>query len=194
MDEATLKRATEPFFSTKGVGKGTGLGLSMVHGLASQLGGSMVISSRSGMGTRIDLWLPVSAERAEIPSDDVGAVEAAGRTGVALLVDDEPTVRGSTADMLMDLGFEVVEAESAVQALALAQDGQHFDLLLTDHLMPGMTGTELAREVQARWPGRPVLVISGFAEGEGVDEDLPRLTKPFRQAELAQMLAEITTP
>jgi CheY-like chemotaxis protein len=113
---------------------------------------------------------------------------------VALLVDDEPTVRGSTADMLMDLGFEVVEAESAVQALALAQDGQHFDLLLTDHLMPGMTGTELAREVQARWPGRPVLVISGFAEGEGVDEDLPRLTKPFRQAELAQMMAEITTP
>jgi len=194
MDEATLRRATEPFYSTKGVGKGTGLGLSMVHGLASQLGGAMVIDSAPGKGTKVTLWLPVSAE--PLPQALISTRESEGPLGpgVVLLVDDEDAVRNSTADMLSDLDYAVIEATSAAEALALIEAGQHFDLLLTDHLMPGMSGTELARRVRARWPSRPVLVISGFAEEEGIHPDLPRLTKPFRQTELVQILEEITAP
>jgi signal transduction histidine kinase len=119
MDEATLKRAVEPFFSTKGIGKGTGLGLSMVHGLASQLGGALNVESRPGIGTNIELWLPAS----DLPADEAGlaapASAAPARAGTALLVDDEELVRESTAGMLEDLGYEVVQAACAEEALRL---------------------------------------------------------------------------
>jgi CheY-like chemotaxis protein len=94
-------------------------------------------------------------------------------------------VRMSTADMLVELGFSVLEANSAENALRIVDSGQAFDLLITDHLMPGMTGVDLSHAVRARRPETPVLIISGFAEAEGIASDLPRLTKPFRQAELA---------
>ena len=191
MDDATMKRAVEPFFSTKGIGKGTGLGLSMVHGLASQLGGAMTLQSKPGLGTKIELWLPISAKAAELRSECVDPQPSVAGAGIVLLVDDEATVRTSTADMLLDLGYEVVEAASAREALKLLEGGLRADLLLTDHLMPGMTGTELARVARERMPGVPVLLISGFAEAEGVAPDLPRLTKPFRQAELASMLSTL---
>ncbi len=93
---------------------------------------------------------------------------------------------------LADLGYEVVEAVSGAEALRLIEREQAFDLLVTDHLMPGVTGAELAREVRGRWPERPVLVISGYADADGLAPDLPRLTKPFRQAELARALADLT--
>ena len=193
MDDATARRATEPFFSTKGIGKGTGLGLSMVHGLVSQLGGSMTIVSRPGQGTTVELWLPVSADSAEPIERLANDMHQALRAGVALLVDDEEIVRNSTADMLVELGYQVIEAASATEALALIENGLQFDLLLTDHLMPGMTGTDLARRVRRRWPRHPVLVVSGFAEADGVASDIPRLTKPFRQADLARSLAAFST-
>jgi PAS domain S-box-containing protein len=191
MDAATRKRAVEPFFSTKGIGKGTGLGLSMVHGLASQLGGAMHIASEPGFGTKIELWLPVSAEPAGPVASAQAECPVAQGAGTVLLVDDEETVRTSTADMLADLGYQVFEAATAAEALALLESGLRVDLLLTDHLMPGMTGTDLAREARDRWPGCPVLLISGFAEADGVAPDLPRLTKPFRQAELAAALQDL---
>jgi CheY-like chemotaxis protein len=106
-------------------------------------------------------------------------------------VDDEDLARASTADMLADLGYEVVEAASAEQALQLFDQGLRADVLVTDHLMPGKTGVDLAREVQSRRIGAAVVIISGFAEMEGVAPDLPRLTKPFRQSELADMLSTI---
>ena len=188
MDQATLERAVEPFFSTKGIGKGTGLGLSMVHGLAAQLGGALVVQSTLGEGTTVELWLPVSARL--VGSDGEGVEAVVGRIGrgVALLVDDEELVRMSTADMLVDLGFEVAEASSAEEALRLIKGGIKPDLLVTDHLMPGMTGAELAREARALNPSLPVLVVSGYAEVDGIAPDLPRLTKPFRNAELATSL------
>ncbi|MFC7536104.1 PAS domain S-box protein [Sphingomonas sp. GCM10030256] len=198
MDEATLARAIEPFFSTKGVGKGTGLGLSMVHGLSSQLGGALTIRSRLGVGTNVELWLPISTAGAELdavapPSPAEGGVEA-GR-GTALLVDDEDLVRLSTADMLADVGYRVVEASSAEEALRLfKRSSGSFDLLVTDHLMPGMNGTDLAREARALRPDLPVLIVSGYAESEGIAPDLPRLTKPFRKDELAASLAEVRKP
>ena len=167
MDKATLKRAVEPFFSTKGVGKGTGLGLSMVYGLAAQLGGAMTISSKPGLGTRVDLWLQVAPQPAEADRQ-VKVAATANVSGTVLLVDDEDLVRSSTADMLADLGYAVVEAPSAEEGLRLVAQGLQPDVLVTDHLMPGMDGVELARLLREQLPRLRLLVVSGYAEAEGV--------------------------
>jgi signal transduction histidine kinase/CheY-like chemotaxis protein len=191
MDEATRARAIEPFFSTKGVGQGTGLGLSMVHGLAAQLGGAMRISSRLGEGTSIDLWLPLAFAEIERPAEAASAASD-GHFGAVLLVDDEPLIRMSTADMLGDLGYTVTEAASAEAALDIVATGFAPDILITDHLMPGITGTELASRIQEQLPATSVLIISGYADVEGIAPNVPRLTKPFRETDLAAMLEELT--
>ena len=192
MDRDVMARAIEPFFSTKGIGKGTGLGLSMVHGLASQLGGALTISSKPGVGTNIDLWLPVTADPAPADESAAAAATANGGEGIVLLVDDEELVRASTAHMLAELGYAVVEASSAEEALGLVDGGRAFDLLVTDHLMPGTTGADLARAVRSRRGEVPVLIISGYADADAIAPDLPRLTKPFRQDELAMKIATVT--
>ena len=189
MDEATRLRAIEPFFSTKGVGQGTGLGLSMVHGLAAQLGGTLTIQSRPGIGTNVELWLPIDLTLTPDVAVQAAKVPSGSARGLALLVDDEEVVRTITADMLEELGFEVRQADSGEAALALVADGMRPDLLVTDHLMPGMTGVDLARAVQERVRGLPVLIVSGYAEAEGVAPDPPRLNKPFKSAELAASVA-----
>ena len=192
MDRETLTRSIEPFFSTKGIGKGTGLGLSMVHGLASQLGGSMTVMSEPGEGTTVAIWLPVT----EADDRPVGrpATKAEPRrfSGTVLLVDDEAVVRGSTADMLSDLGFDVVEAGSAEKAIIMLGQLPDLRLLVTDHLMPGMTGAKLAESFRQLRPGVPVLIITGYAEADGIPPDLRRLNKPFRQSELVAVLNELT--
>ena len=191
MDEATLARAVEPFFSTKGVGKGTGLGLSMAHGLASQLGGTLTIQSRLDVGTNVELWLPVSDAPEETESARVEAAPQVAAAGAALLVDDEELVRLSIADMLSDLGYTVVEASSGEEALRLIREGLLPDLLVTDHLMPGINGTDLARLIRSEHPQVQILLVSGYAETDGVAPDLPRLTKPFRGDELAASIAAL---
>jgi signal transduction histidine kinase/GAF domain-containing protein/CheY-like chemotaxis protein len=190
MDEVTLKRAVEPFFSTKGVGQGTGLGLSMVHGLASQLGGALTIQSRRGVGTNVELWLPTSAGGPA--PEDRSAADAPKRagSGVALVVDDEDLARMSTSEMLLELGYRVVEATSAEGALQHMAEGLDPDLLVTDHLMAGMSGTELARTVAESSPHTRILIVSGYAEVDDIAPDLPRLAKPFRTEELAAALAQ----
>ena len=190
MDEATRARAIEPFFSTKGIGKGTGLGLSMVHGLAAQLGGGLTIDSESGRGTTVALWLPVNLSAFEAEDGTGTAPVIAESRGCVLLVDDEELVRMSTADMLTDMGFEVCEASSAEDALALLSQDMKIDLVITDHLMPGMSGAQLAYEVRARNPALPILIVSGYADVEGIAPELPRLTKPFRLSELAAKLQD----
>jgi PAS domain S-box-containing protein len=192
MDEETVARAIEPFFSTKGIGKGTGLGLSMVHGLASQLGGALTLASNPGIGTNIELWLPLSSE--EMPPEQAEGIvaEPSGHEGTVLLVDDEKLVRDSTGQMLCDLGYRVVEAASAAEAMRYIGAGKPIDLLITDHLMPGMTGADLAFAVREIRPALPLLIVSGYADADGIDPDLPRLTKPFRQDELAGKIAEVT--
>jgi PAS domain S-box-containing protein len=190
MDEATLARAVEPFFSTKGVGKGTGLGLSMVHGLASQLGGALIIQSRRGVGTNVELWLPTSeVVPTEAPRTFVEAGSRLTELGTALLVDDEFLVRMSTAEMLGELGYNVVEANSAEEGLKLIREGLRPNLVVTDHLMPGMNGTDFVRLVRSEQPGVQVLIVSGYAEIDGVEPDLPRLTKPFLKDELAEVVS-----
>ena len=191
MDKATLARAIEPFFSTKGIGKGTGLGLSMVHGLSAQLGGALALSSKPGVGTTVDLWLPVSTDAAITDPLVADPATDAKAMGTALLVDDEELIRMSSADMLADLGYAVVEAASAEEALALLDGGLAIDLLITDHLMPGMTGADLCDVVRERWPDISVLIVSGYADTDEIGCDLPRLSKPFRQAELAASIQQI---
>lgn len=192
MDDATLSRAIEPFFSTKGIGKGTGLGLSMVHGLALQLDGGLAIASRLGEGTVVDLWFPITSVVVGHLAGSV-AVSSPPALETVLLVDDEDLVRMSTADMLMDLGYDVVEAISGEEALRLTGDGLQPDLVVTDHLMPGMTGVDLAKALRIRWPEMPVLIVSGYAEEDGIDASFARLTKPFRHAELTASLAALPT-
>lgn len=191
MDEATLARAVEPFYSTKGVGKGTGLGLSMAHGLASQLGGALTLRSTVGVGTNIELWLPRgSAQQESAEATPASPTLQVGR-GVVLLVDDEDVVRLSTADMLIDLGYSVVEAASAEEALRHLERGLDPAIVVTDHLMPGMSGTDLAMRLKEDRASARVLIVSGYAETEGVALDLPRLTKPFKSSELAASLAAL---
>jgi PAS domain S-box-containing protein len=191
MDEVTLKHATEPFFTTKGVGKGTGLGLSMVHGLAAQSGGAMRISSALGSGTTVELWLPVAEEAALVRHEPASATPDAAALPVSrpcriLVVDDDPLISAGTVAMLEDLGHSAVEVPSGMRALELLQGGIAVDLVITDHAMPGMTGMVLAQEIRQTWPHVPVLLATGYAdlpEGEGAE--LPRLAKPYRQEDLA---------
>jgi CheY-like chemotaxis protein len=163
----------------------------MVHGLASQLEGGLAISSTPGEGTTIDLWLPVSLVSARDEAHTLDSPAKRAGRGTALLVDDEDLVRMSTADMLMDLGYGVVEASSAEEALKLVAGGLHLDLLVTDHLMPGMTGVQLAEDLRSRRPELPVLIVSGYAEAEGIAPEIARLTKPFRNSELAESLSDL---
>ncbi|GAA3902512.1 PAS domain-containing sensor histidine kinase [Sphingomonas limnosediminicola] len=192
MDEETLVRAIEPFFSTKGIGQGTGLGLSMVHGLALQLGGALTLASRSGVGTTAELWLRAAPSAAAPSLSRTHGADDDLQVGTVLLVDDEELVRESTADMLSDMGFNVIQARSAECAMKLISEGLQPDLVVTDHLMPGMSGTDLAFAMREKWPGKPVLIVSGYAETAGMDPNLPRLTKPFRRRDLAAAISLCT--
>ena len=191
MDEMVCERAIEPFFSTKGVGKGTGLGLSMVDGLASQMGGAFRLSSEPGIGTRARLWLP--AWRG--PDEEEKAVPPpppkSQSVGLALVVDDHDMVRITTAELMTELGYEVIQARSAEEAAEHIGRGIHVDLIVTDQIMPGMSGVDLARIVRARSPRTLVLLVSGYSDPNGVPPDLICLHKPFRKADLAEHIARL---
>jgi PAS domain S-box-containing protein len=187
MDEATVAKAIEPFFSTKGLGKGTGLGLSMVHGLAGQLGGAFQLASAPGRGTRADLYLPIT-ETAAQPTPRLPARPAAPLASMSLLVvDDEELVRKGTAEMLRDLGHSVHEAGSGSQALDMLSGDLAVDAVVTDYMMPRMNGRELARILRERHPSLPILIVTGYS-GTDLKTGLPQLAKPFRQADLAAAL------
>jgi CheY-like chemotaxis protein len=189
MDEETLARATEPFFTTKGVGKGTGLGLSMVHGMTEQMGGRLTLRSRKGAGTTAELWLPVATASSEVArGPDVLAEEAIETTSLRILaVDDDALVLLNTAAMLEDLGHTVAEAHSAAAALRLLEE-QPFDLVITDHAMPKMTGLQLSNTIKVQWPNVPVIIATGYAELPGT-RDIKILSKPFTEEELASAIA-----
>jgi CheY-like chemotaxis protein len=190
MDAATLERAIEPFFSTKEVGKGTGLGLSMVHGFANQSEGAFVLSSRPGHGARAELYLPVSVEsvaRRE-PQQPRSGPQASSRK--VLVVDDEPLVRLSTADMLQQMGHNVLEAGNGVEALQLLEQHPDIDAVVTDFTMPQMDGAQLARKVQQGHRNVPVLLVTGFPK-ESLDPTLPQLLKPFRHDDLSDAIERL---
>ncbi len=193
MDEVTLKRATEPFFTTKGAGRGTGLGLSMVDGLVAQSGGAMRITSQQGAGSTVELWLPVAeAEAIERPRPVAPQRVQESRCCRVLVIDDDPIVLAGTAAMLEDLGHTATEVDSAEQGLKILQSDVSIDLVITDHAMPGMTGTELAKRIRRKWPELPVIIATGYAELPGeLDPSVPRLSKPYRQQDLAAVVAQL---
>jgi PAS domain S-box-containing protein len=186
MDAATLERAREPFFTTKGVGKGTGLGLSMVHGFAEQCGGALTIDSIVNAGTTVSLWLPVSQGNPVHQEDATRyIIDDADTPLVILAVDDDDLVLMNTAGMLEDLGHTVFQAANAADALRMLAQSS-VDLVVTDHAMPGMTGAQLADAIEEAHPGLPVIIITGFAELPPHVSGRPRLDKPFKQIELAK--------
>lgn len=192
MSEDTITRATEPFFTTKGVGKGTGLGLSMVHGFAAQSGGCLRLRSELGRGTTAELWLPATdaedkPELVAVPS----TTDSARRELVVLAVDDDFLVRMGTAAMLEDLGHTVREANSAEEALKILAQGVKIDLVITDQAMPRMTGVELAEAILAGQPDMPIILATGYSElPAGIGLKLPRLSKPFSQKQLDVAMKE----
>jgi PAS domain S-box-containing protein len=195
MDKDTLARATEPFFTTKGVGKGTGLGLSMVHGMVEQLGGQFLLHSRPGEGATVELWLPVADEPATAAEPEAAASPRQRRQLAVLAVDDDALVLANTRAMLEDLGHTVVVAISGEQALEQLEHMPAVDLVITDHAMPKMTGTELAKVIAARRPGVPIILATGYAElPAGSDSGLLRLSKPYRQDALADAIAAAIGP
>ncbi|HJT42536.1 MAG TPA: PAS domain S-box protein [Rhizomicrobium sp.] len=193
MDSETLARATEPFFTTKGVGKGTGLGLSMVHGMTEQMGGRLFLKSKLGEGTTAEIYLPAFAgagENTKMPSSETQAAPAPRPLRV-LAVDDDRLVLFNTAAMLEDLGHAVVEANSGAEALELLQN-QVFDLVITDQAMPKMSGVQLMEAIRAHWPSLPVILATGYAElPGGIEVRAPKLSKPFTEKDLAQALTAV---
>ena len=193
MDEATLSRAREPFFTTKEPGKGTGLGLSMVHGLTEQFGGRLTLQSGQGEGTTAALWLPVANARPQaIDQIQRSAGDAAKDQGslVVLAVDDDGLVLTNTIAMLDDLGHTGLAASSGREALDILRRGDSVDLVITDQIMAQMTGLQLAEVIKREWPDLPVILATGYAEiAPGTEVNLPKLSKPFTQAELVAELA-----
>ena len=193
MSEDTINRATDPFFTTKGVGKGTGLGLSMVHGFAEQSGGRLRLKSVVGVGTTAELWIPATdavdkLEFAEVPlsTKDSGINEL-----VVLAVDDDFLVRMGTVAMLEDLGHTVKEANSGEEALKILAQEIKIDLVVTDQAMPRMTGVELAEAILVSQPDLPIILATGYAElPEGLGSKLLKLSKPFSQNQLADAMRE----
>jgi signal transduction histidine kinase len=193
MDAATLARAVEPFFSTKGIGKGTGLGLSMVHGLAEQSGGAFRLESRPGVGTTAELWLPIAHSALEAIASPERS-DVAAREATIVLVDDDALIATSTAALLEDLGHRVMEFRSGEEALAAIRGGLRPDLVITDHAMPGMTGVDLAVALREHFPDLPILLATGYAELQGEQRiELPRIAKPYTQQQLSIEIERLLT-
>jgi signal transduction histidine kinase/CheY-like chemotaxis protein len=188
MDEETLKKAIDPFFSTKEIGRGTGLGLSMVHGLAVQLGGLFELQSTVNVGTSATLWLPAPSQPAgavHAPLEPVAVTRTPQTSARILLVEDDALIAMATVDMLEDLGHQVREAHSGAAALEILAEQSKPDLIISDYAMPGMTGLELFEVIRRDFPHLPFLLATGYAElPPGQGSDLPRLAKPYRQETL----------
>lgn len=196
MDEATLAKATEPFFTTKGVGKGTGLGLSMVHGVAEQTGGRLVLKSKKGEGTTAELWIPVATESDKAAAHNLpDAPTPNGKSLTVLAVDDDSLVLVNTVAMLEELGHQVFSAHSGMRALEIFQEQDTIDLVVTDQSMPLMSGVQLAEILRNSSPKIPIILASGFADlPPGTQSDLPRLTKPFGLSDLRNSIERTQLP
>jgi signal transduction histidine kinase len=190
MDEQTLAKATDPFFTTKGPGKGTGLGLSMVHGLAAQSGGFLRIDSAPNVGTTVQLWLPRAKTEPASAARNVERLKpppAATRPCRVLIVDDDQLVLTGTAALIEDLGHTAIEVHSGAEALSTLAAGTQVDLVMTDHAMPSMTGMQLAQILQERYPALPIILATGFAElpSDPAKLMIQKLSKPCTQHDIA---------
>jgi two-component system cell cycle sensor histidine kinase/response regulator CckA len=190
MDPDIVEHVMEPFYTTKPEGEGTGLGLPMVHGLAKQCGGALALDSDLGAGTRAHIYLPAVDE--ETTSSQVAgprsAPEARAKAHTILLVEDEATVRRLAARSLRSDGYEVIEVQNGEQALERALElGDEIDLLLSDVVMPRLSGIELVRRLRSQRADMPVVLMSGYpnpGEGTAIPDDVCFLMKPFEPSDL----------
>ena len=192
MDAETLARATEPFFTTKGIGKGTGLGLSMVHGMAEQIGGRFALKSSPGQGTTAEIWIPAAAANADVLAEQTGQEDSGPTPSLKILaVDDDGLVLFNTLAMLEDLGHVALEARSGPEALDILEKTP-VDLVITDQAMPQMSGMQLIAVIKQRWPNLPVILATGYAElpAQAI-QGMPKLAKPFSEADLANTITRL---
>jgi CheY-like chemotaxis protein len=202
MTPEVQSKAFEPFFTTKGPGSGSGLGLSQVFGTARQSGGDVKIESTPGKGTTVSVFLPRAAIGVRRPAArPVESLEQRTSQALVLAVDDDEAVRHTTADILKGLGYGVLQAANGEAALALLNQNAMIDVLLTDVVMPGMSGPELARRARSSHPRLPIVFISGYADPEGIAGDVisyPLVKKPFRPSDLRRQveaaLAQLRAP
>jgi two-component system, cell cycle sensor histidine kinase and response regulator CckA len=197
MDAETLERIFEPFFTTKGRGRGTGLGLPTVYGVVTQSGGHITVASTPGDGSRFDVHLP-AVTPAPTPAPAVAAPGPAAATssGTILLVEDDASVRSLAHRALERAGYTVLVAQDGLEAVAVAEaHAEQLDVLVTDVVMPGMRGPDVARHLRLRQPDLRVLFMSGYAEDalgpDGVLAFGSFLAKPFRTAELVARVAQV---
>jgi CheY-like chemotaxis protein len=194
-----LERVFEPFFTTKPVGKGTGLGLSQIFGFARQSGGDVTIESEVGKGTRVSIYLPRSGQAADQAAEreEQAALQQDEPQGPApgatvLVVEDDPRVSRSTVNALEELGYRPIACSSGGEALEVLERGERIDLVVSDVMMPEMTGPELVRILSRRYPHIGVLFVTGFVGEAGDAEDLSGydiLRKPFTVAALADAVS-----
>lgn len=196
MDDAVQAHLFEPFFTTKRLGTGSGLGLAMLKGLVEQSGGFVDVHSSPSRGTTMTLWFPV-ATQPEVEDQNIAtAAVARGGNETVLVVDDDAGVRELTRAILTRFGYQVTEVSHPHAALRLAREGQRFDLIVSDVVMPGMDGSEMIRELTAIAPGFEFLYISGFADASNADAALQCdtahfLGKPFTPTALATKVREL---
>ena len=193
MSPEVVAKVFEPFFTTKGVGKGTGLGLSQVYRMAQQSHGAVSIQSVLGQGTSVEIWLPLCDEQDE--DEPIAPSERDSLRGLkVLVVEDDDAVRSGLVDALFALGCNVSQASSGEAGLS-ALRGSWPGLLLTDFLMPDMTGVDLALQARSIYPDLPILVATGYADMDAIEEAVGQdaiLRKPFPLAELGAALARVT--
>jgi CheY-like chemotaxis protein len=196
MDAHTLRRAAEPFFTTKGVGKGTGLGLAMVHGFSEQSRGRLILHSQKGKGTTAELWLPIadrSMQGASLAPEPASPKPV--RPLTILAVDDDTLVLMNMVAMLEDLGHTVFEAHSGKEALEILRREESIDLVITDQAMPKISGTELARAMKSEFPDIPVMLATGYTDKLGEEGiALPKLSKPYFQRDLSDAIVKMNPP
>jgi signal transduction histidine kinase/CheY-like chemotaxis protein len=191
MTADVLARAFEPFFTTKAPGSGSGLGLSQVYGTARQLGGGLRIDSVPGVGTSVAIYLPRASVIAQPPLQPPPVTPSNASQGAVLVVDDDPAVRTTTVEVLRDLGYDVREAGGGQRALELLRRDTQIEVLLTDVVMPGMNGAELARLASGVRPQLTILFMSGYADPQEITGALRRhrlVRKPFRPSHLAAQI------
>jgi CheY-like chemotaxis protein len=197
MDAVTKTQIFEPFFTTKEKGKGTGLGLSIVYGIVKQSGGDIQVHSEPGQGTVFRIYLPIAVETAGESGSEAVATGAVRGNETILLVEDEPQVRSLTRSMLARQGYRILDAASGADALELASEIETpIDLLLTDIVMPQMSGLELAKKIDAVRPGMKVLFMSGYTDSDVVKQGIitaetPFIRKPFTSTTLHAKVREV---
>lgn len=194
MSPEVAAKVFDPFFTTKGVGKGTGLGLSQVYGMAQQSGGGAYVRSVEGAGATIEIWLPAVDMATDFDDSEMGGIDHDVLAGLkVLVVEDDDLVRAGIVDALITLRCIVSQAGSGEDGLS-AIDAAEPDFLLTDYLMPDMTGLNLAIRARERYPALPVLVATGYADMSAIEETLGKgaiLRKPFQLAELGAAVARV---